>query len=116
MKLTFSIGTGADDATGRHARVRRRGRSDPWPAEPLWPAPDPVRDRALLLDLVAREEGAVATLYDAYAARLHDYAASVLHDGPAADVVHDVLVDAARRAARVRDRERLGAWLYGATR
>ncbi|RFU39979.1 hypothetical protein DZF91_19600, partial [Actinomadura logoneensis] len=116
MKLTFSIGAGTDDTTGRHAIVRRRVRPEPWPAEPLWPAPDPVRDRELVLGLASREAGAAARLYDAYAARLHDYAASVLRDGPAADVVHDVLVDAARRAARVRDRERLGAWLYGATR
>ncbi|MCP2337675.1 RNA polymerase sigma factor [Actinomadura rupiterrae] len=116
MKLTFSTGAGTDDATGRHARVRRRDRTEPWPAEPLWPAPDVSRDREILLDLASREAGAEARLYDAYAARLHDYAASVLREGPAADVVHDVLVDAARRAARVRDRERLGAWLYGATR
>ncbi|WP_026412786.1 sigma factor [Actinomadura oligospora] len=116
MKLTFSSGGGTDDAAGRHARVRRRGRAEPWPAEPLWPAPDPVRDREILLDLASRRAGAEARLYDAYAARLHDYAASVLREGPAADIVHDVLVDAARRAARVRDRERLGAWLYAATR
>lgn len=116
MKLTFSTGAGTDDATGRHARARRRVRSEPWPAEPLWPPPDPARDRVLLLDLASGEDGAEARLYDAYAARLHDYAASVLREGPASDVVHDVLVDAARRAARVRDRERLGAWLYGATR
>ncbi|MEV5570791.1 hypothetical protein AB0L06_12120 [Spirillospora sp. NPDC052269] len=114
--MTFSSGTGTGDTTGRHARVRRRDRNEPWPAEPLWPAPDPARDREILLALASHEAGAEGRLYDAYAARLHDYAASVLREGPAADIVHDVLVDAARRAARARDRERLGAWLYAATR
>ncbi|MFC4912354.1 RNA polymerase sigma factor [Actinomadura gamaensis] len=116
MKLTFSTGAGTDDPTGRHVRVRRRDRAEAWPAEPLWPAPDPSRDREILLALASGRDGAEARLYDAYAARLHDYASCVLREGLAADVVHDVLVDAARRAVRVRDRERLGAWLYGATR
>jgi DNA-directed RNA polymerase specialized sigma24 family protein len=32
------------------------------------------------------------------------------------DIVHDVLVDAARRAPRLRDRDRFRSWLYGAAR
>nr|WP_315987062.1 hypothetical protein [Actinomadura sp. HBU206391] len=34
----------------------------------------------------------------------------------AADTVHDCLIDASRRAPRMRDRMRLRAWLYGAAR
>ncbi|GAA2109062.1 hypothetical protein GCM10009780_63310 [Actinomadura alba] len=62
-------------------------------------------------------EDTLIALYDTYAERLYDYCVSLICDSKvAADTVHDCLIDACRRAPRLRDRMRLGAWLYGAAR
>jgi DNA-directed RNA polymerase specialized sigma24 family protein len=78
----------------------------------------PPHDQERLLgDLAAGRPGALADLYDSYAERLLDYASSVLGSGaPAAEVVHDALIDASRRAPRLRDHRILQGWLYAAVR
>lgn len=87
--------------------------SVPWPAVP--------DDRELLAALAARPDSAhraaaVALLFDRYAARLYDYATVVLGESAAAEIVHDVLIDAVCRAPRLRDHTYLAVWLYGAVR
>ncbi|MQY05114.1 RNA polymerase sigma factor [Actinomadura macrotermitis] len=82
-----------------------------------WSPYDPAVDRTLVQEL--REEGvrALGALYDSYAERLYDYALTMTADPRvAADIVHDVFVDAGRRAPRMRDHLHLRAWLYGAAR
>jgi RNA polymerase sigma factor (sigma-70 family) len=83
----------------------------------LWPARPADLDADLIM-VVDRSDGdGLARLFDAYAGRLLDYAASMLGDAQhAAEVVHDTLIDAARRAPRLRDRRQLNAWLYAAAR
>ncbi|GAA0349117.1 RNA polymerase sigma factor [Actinoallomurus spadix] len=82
-----------------------------------WSAFAPTADRRLVKALHDGDEEALATLYDVYAERLYDYCAALLGDLKAAeDVVHDTLIDASRRAPRLRERERLRAWLYAAAR
>jgi DNA-directed RNA polymerase specialized sigma24 family protein len=82
-----------------------------------WSASDPTADRRLVEGLREGNETALTTLYDTYAARLYDYCLSVVGESPVAqDIVHDVLIDACRRAPRMRDRLQLRPWLYGAAR
>ncbi|MFL6055129.1 MAG: RNA polymerase sigma factor, partial [Actinoallomurus sp.] len=82
-----------------------------------WSRFAPTADRRLVKALHEGDEEAFATLYDVYAERLYDYCAALLDDEKvAADVVHDTLIDASRRAPRLRERERLRAWLYAAAR
>ncbi|MEV5705748.1 sigma factor [Actinoallomurus sp. NPDC052274] len=82
-----------------------------------WSAFAPTADRRLVKALHEGDEEALATLYDVYAERLYDYCAALLGDLKAAeDVVHDTFIDASRRAPRLRERERLRAWLYAAAR
>jgi DNA-directed RNA polymerase specialized sigma24 family protein len=82
-----------------------------------WSAFAPTADRRLVKALHEGDEEALATLYDVYAERLYDYCVALLGDLKAAeDVVHDTLIDASRRAPRLRERERLRAWLYAAAR
>lgn len=74
-------------------------------------------DRRLVRGLNEGDEEALIALYDAYAERLYDYCLSLVADSKVAgDTVHDCLIDAARRAPRMRDRMQLRPWLYGATR
>ncbi|WP_084337249.1 RNA polymerase sigma factor [Actinomadura oligospora] len=83
---------------------------------PRWSPPD-VATRRLVRRLNAGDADALAMLYDAYAERLFDYAAAMTGDVRAADdIVHDALVDAWRRAPRIRDHANLRIWLYGAVR
>jgi DNA-directed RNA polymerase specialized sigma24 family protein len=82
-----------------------------------WSRFAPTADRRLVKALHEGDEEAFATLYDVYAERLYDYCAALLDDQKAAaDVVHDTFIDAARRAPRLRERERLRAWLYASAR
>lgn len=84
---------------------------------PKWSPLEPETDRRLVLGLNEGAEDVLAALYDAYAERLYDYCLSMVREAkPAADIVHDVFVDASRRAPRMRDRLALRAWLYGAVR
>src|ERR671914_453981 len=82
-----------------------------------WPRFDPDADRRLVTALSEGNEAPLAALYDIYAERLRDYCGSLVRDQRVAtDIVHDTLIDAHRRVRRMRDRERLRAWLYAAVR
>ncbi|MGH3391190.1 MAG: RNA polymerase sigma factor, partial [Actinomadura sp.] len=82
-----------------------------------WSPSDPHADRRLVEGLHEGNTTTLATLYDTYAERLYDYCSSVVGEpGIAADIVHDVLIDASHRAPRMRSRARLRPWLYGAAR
>jgi RNA polymerase sigma factor (sigma-70 family) len=82
-----------------------------------WTRFEAAADRRLVKGLSAGNEDALAKLYDIYAERLFDYCWSSLGDvRGSANIVHDTLIDAYRRAGRMRDRDRLRAWLYAAAR
>src|SRR3954469_2352923 len=82
-----------------------------------WSRFAPAADRRLVKGLLDGDDDALATLYDVYAERLYDYCLALVDDEhDAADVVHDTLIDAARRTPRMRERERLRAWLYAGAR
>ena len=82
-----------------------------------WSRFAPAADRRLVKTLHDGDDDALATLYDVYAERLYDYCVALLNDPKmAADVVHDTFIDAARRAPRIREREKLRSWLYAAAR
>lgn len=82
-----------------------------------WSRFELAADRRLVKGLTAGSGDALAKLYDIYAERLFDYCWSSLGDvRNSANIVHDTLIDAYRRAGRMRDRDRLRAWLYAAAR
>lgn len=82
-----------------------------------WPRFQPAADRRLVKGLTSGDDSFLATLYDRYAERLYDYSWSQLGEVRAsANVVHDTLIDACRRVGRLRDRDRLRAWLYASVR
>lgn len=82
-----------------------------------WSGFDATADRRLLKRLAEGGESALADVYDIYAERLYDYALLFTGDVHVArDLVHDALIDASRRAPRLRDRRHLRPWLYGAVR
>lgn len=82
-----------------------------------WSGFDVTADRRLLKKLAEGGESALAEVYDIYAERLYDYALLLTSDVHVArDIVHDALIDASRRAPRMRDRRHLRPWLYGAVR
>jgi DNA-directed RNA polymerase specialized sigma24 family protein len=82
-----------------------------------WSRFAPAADRRLVKGLLDGDEDALATLYDVYAERLYDYCVALIDDpGDAAGIVHDTFIDAARRTPRMRERERLRAWLYAGVR
>lgn len=82
-----------------------------------WSRFEPAADRRLVKGLTAGDEESLAKLYDIYAERLYDYCGSCVSDARSAgNVVHDTLIDAYRRVGRLRDRDRLRAWLYAAAR
>jgi DNA-directed RNA polymerase specialized sigma24 family protein len=82
-----------------------------------WSRFAPTADKRLVKALQEGDEETLVTLYDVYAERLYDYCSTLLDDEKAAaDVVHDTFIDAARRAPRMRERERLRAWLYASAR
>ncbi|GLZ09439.1 hypothetical protein Acsp03_69050 [Actinomadura sp. NBRC 104412] len=84
---------------------------------PRWSSSDVAADRRLVQRLNDGDANALAALYDTYAGRLYDYALSMTGEYRiAADITHDTFIDAARRAPRMRDQQRLRSWLYGAVR
>ncbi|REE97449.1 sigma-70 family RNA polymerase sigma factor [Thermomonospora umbrina] len=84
---------------------------------PRWPTRSPDTDRRFVDGLNQGGGKALGALYDAYAESLYDYCLSMVADGKAAaDIVHDTFIDAHRRAARMRDRRQLRAWLYAGAR
>jgi DNA-directed RNA polymerase specialized sigma24 family protein len=84
---------------------------------PGWPDVGRTDDHRLLEALRRGDAHAPASLYDAYADRLNDYAHSLLHDQDlAAYAVHDSLVIAYGCVDRLTEPARLRAWLYALTR
>ncbi|GIH97141.1 RNA polymerase sigma factor [Planobispora siamensis] len=84
---------------------------------PGWPTVGRADDQRLVEALRHADTQAPASLYDAYAERLTDYAGSLLADRDgAAEAVHDALVTAQGCVDRLRDAGRLRPWLYALVR
>ncbi|GAA3243408.1 RNA polymerase sigma factor [Actinocorallia longicatena] len=82
---------------------------------PRWTGLGPEGDRELVVRLV--DGVGLDELYESYVEQVFDYAVALAGEAKAAeDIVHDVMIDASRRAVRLRDRERLRGWLYAAVR
>lgn len=74
-------------------------------------------DAELVTSFLSGDRGALAGIYDRYAAGLFDTAAAMLSDRhDAADMVQDVFCIAAERLGQLRDPERLKPWLYAVLR
>jgi RNA polymerase sigma factor (sigma-70 family) len=74
-------------------------------------------DARLVTDFLAGDKGALAAIYDRYAAGLYDTAAAMLSDRhDAADMVQDVFCIAAERLSQLREPDRLKPWLYSVLR
>ena len=82
-----------------------------------WPSVSRAEENRISESLRRADADVASSLYEAYADRLNDYAASLLGDqDAAAEVVHDVFVTAITRGSRLKDPARLRAWLYALTR
>src|SRR5262245_13965618 len=83
----------------------------PAPPDTTW------TDTALVEGLRARDNAAVADLYDLYGERLLGFCSGMLRDAhEAADALHDTILVAADRIEQLRDPERLRPWLYAIAR
>lgn len=85
--------------------------------------PDPVDDRRVAEAAVRGDRDGLAEMYDRYAPYLYDYCRFLLRDvagaespEAAADATQDLLVAAWTHLGRLRDPERLRAWLYALAR
>lgn len=77
----------------------------------------PVDDAELVRAATGGDRDAFAAIYDRYAARLHDFAFSVLRDPhSAADILQDTFILAGSRLHQLRDPAKLRPWLYAITR
>ncbi len=76
-----------------------------------------VHDGEIVAGIVAGEPAALVAAYDRYAESLYAYCQSQLHDPVvAADAVKATFIIAAAKLGRLRDRSRLGPWLYTVAR
>ena len=74
-------------------------------------------DHSLANSLRSREPGALAAVYDAYAGRLYAYCwFRLLSHDAARTALGDAFIVARARIDQLRDRERLGPWLYSIAR
>ena len=74
-------------------------------------------DGEIVGGIVAGEPAALVAAYDHYAESLYAYCQSQLHDPVvAADAVKATFIIAAAKLGRLRDRSRLGPWLYAVAR
>lgn len=74
-------------------------------------------DRELVAAFTGGDHAALGAIYDRYAAALHDTASAMLRDPhDAADATHDVFVAASAHLHRLRDPDRLRAWLFAVLR
>lgn len=81
------------------------------------PYSEPVDDAMLVQQAREGAKEAFAGLYDRYAARLHDFLASMLRDrDDAADVLHDTFLLAGARLHQLRDPAKVRPWLYAIAR
>jgi RNA polymerase sigma factor (sigma-70 family) len=76
-----------------------------------------MRDTEVVASIVAGDPQGLAEAYDRYAGALFSYCRSLLREpADAADAVQDTFVIAAAKLARLRDPERLRAWLFAVAR
>ena len=76
-----------------------------------------MNDQALVAAMVRGDPRGLEGAYRRYADRLLAYCRGLLHDADgAADAVHDTFVAAGLHAGRLRDPDRLKAWLYAIAR
>jgi RNA polymerase sigma factor (sigma-70 family) len=76
-----------------------------------------MRDSELVASIVAGDPEGLAAAYDRYSGPLFGYCQSLLRDpDDAADAVQDTFVIAASKLGRLRDPERLRAWLFAVAR
>jgi RNA polymerase sigma factor (sigma-70 family) len=76
-----------------------------------------MRDRELVASIVAGDPEGLAAAYDRYSGPLFGYCQSLLREpDDAAGAVQDTFVIAASKAGRLRDPERLRAWLFTVAR
>ncbi|TMR38911.1 sigma-70 family RNA polymerase sigma factor, partial [Nonomuraea zeae] len=76
-----------------------------------------MNDRVLVEALRAREQGALAALYDAYAESVYRYCWSLLLSADGAQVaLRDTLIAAEAHAGALSDPDRLRTWLYALAR
>jgi DNA-directed RNA polymerase specialized sigma24 family protein len=72
-----------------------------------------MSDRLLVEAMRSRDPAAIGAVYDAYAERLFAFCWFMLRSREAAEVaLRDTLVVAAAHINKLRDPDRLGAWLY----
>jgi RNA polymerase sigma factor (sigma-70 family) len=76
-----------------------------------------MRDSEVVASIVAGDPQGLAEAYDRYAGALFGYCRSLLREpADAADAVQDTFVIAASKLTRLRDPERLRAWLFAVAR
>jgi RNA polymerase sigma factor (sigma-70 family) len=76
-----------------------------------------MRDSEVVASIVAGDPEGLAAAYDRYSGPLFGYCQSLLHEpDDAADAVQDTFVIAASKLGRLRDPERLRAWLFTVAR
>jgi RNA polymerase sigma factor (sigma-70 family) len=76
-----------------------------------------MRDSEVVASIVAGDPAGLAEAYDKYADDLYSYCRSLLREpADAADAVQDTFVIAASQVSRLRDPERLRAWLFAVAR
>jgi RNA polymerase sigma factor (sigma-70 family) len=76
-----------------------------------------MRDSELVASIVAGDPEGLAAAYDKYSGPLFGYCQSLLREpDDAADAVQDTFVIAASKLGRLRDPERLRAWLFAVAR
>src|ERR1700733_7038908 len=76
-----------------------------------------MRDGEVVASIVAGDPEGLAVAYDRYSEPLFGYCQSLLRQPEdAADVVQDTFVIAASKLGRLRDPERLRAWLFAVAR
>ena len=79
--------------------------------------PELRTDAQLVTAYTAGDRGALAGIYDRFAAGLYDTAAAMLRDRhEAADAMQDVFLIAAERMGQLREPDRLKPWLYAILR
>lgn len=88
--------------------------TDPFPPPRV---PDRPTDAELVAAHLRGERGALAGIYDRYAASLYDTAAVMLGDrDEAADATQDVFVVCARQLGQLREPDRLKPWMFAILR
>jgi RNA polymerase sigma factor (sigma-70 family) len=82
-----------------------------------WPTIDRLDDQRLAISLGEGDADALTQIYDTYAPGLYEYCHALLRDEmTAAYALHDSLIAATEHVGRLREPERLRAWLYALVR